>query len=89
MTCNTIIVQVNIRKEGKKMSKRNLKIDLEEMMWQKRIKSISELSRKSGISRPTLYRIIKGEFDSLNVSTLINLCDSLDCEINDLLVIKE
>lgn len=69
--------------------KHNIEIDLEEMMWKKRIKTISALSEKSGISRHTLHRIKNGEVDKLNVSTLISLCEALDCELPDLLVRKK
>lgn len=71
------------------MKKTNIKIDLEEIMWQKRIKSISQLAAKSGVSRPTLYRISKGDIHTINVSTLISLCNALECQVNDLLVIEK
>lgn len=67
----------------------NIKVELEELMWKKRIKTISRLSDISGISRPTLYRVAKGEIDRINVSTLIMLCNALECEIQDLLVLKK
>ncbi|NRD80328.1 helix-turn-helix transcriptional regulator [Bacillus sp. BRMEA1] len=66
-----------------------IKIGLDELMWQKRIKNISQLAEKSGISRPTLYRISKGEINKINVSTLISLCNALECQVNDLLVIEK
>lgn len=62
-----------------------IKIDLEEMMWKNRIKSISELSEMTKISRPTLTRLVKGESERLDLVTLSTLCKILDCEVSDIL----
>lgn len=62
-----------------------IRIDLEEMMWRKRIKSINELSELTKISRPTLTRLLKCQSERLDLSTLSVLCEVLDCEISDIL----
>jgi DNA-binding Xre family transcriptional regulator len=59
--------------------------NLEELMWQSRIKSIHQLSEKTGISRETLTAIKDNKRESVRLGTLIKLCDHLNCSINDLL----
>lgn len=63
----------------------NIKITLEDVMWEKRIKSVNELSRRTGISRPTLVRLINGESESIHLSTISTLCKELGCKVSDLL----
>lgn len=62
--------------------------NLEEQMWQARIKSINELSLKTGISRPALSAWKEGNVKMLNLNTLQKLCKTFDCQINDLISLK-
>lgn len=66
-----------------------IKIDLDNLMWEKRIKSITELSKKSKVSRPTIAKWKNNDVDRVELNVLEKLCDSLDCEIGDLLVLKK
>lgn len=59
--------------------------NLENVMWDKRVKSINQLSEMTGIGRPTLTAILKNTTQSVRLGTIITLCDHLDCDINDLL----
>lgn len=65
-----------------------LKINLEELMWQKRIKSISKLSEMTGISRQTLHRLSDNKSAGVQLSTLETLCKALDCDIDELIIKK-
>jgi putative transcriptional regulator len=62
-----------------------IKIDLENMMWEKRIRSVSELSEKSKVSRPTITNWRKGSVDRIELEVLEKLCTALDCEVSDLI----
>lgn len=63
-----------------------IKIDLDNLMWEKRIKSISELSEKSKVSRPTISNWRKGAVDRIELDVLEKLCNALNCEVGDLIV---
>lgn len=67
----------------------NIKIELEEMMWKRKIKSVNQLSKLTGLSRQTLTRLIKGEADRIGLDTLETLCNVLECDVTDLIVRKK
>lgn len=69
--------------------KHNMKIRLEDLMWEKRVKSINSLSTATEISRQTLHRIYNNESDGIRLETIEKLCNYLDCEIEELLVIEK
>jgi DNA-binding Xre family transcriptional regulator len=48
------------------------------------IYSISELSRKTELSLPTLYKIERGELDDTLYGTLKKVAEILHCSISDL-----
>jgi len=73
----------------KRVINHNIKIQLEDLMWQNRIKSINQLSEITKISRETLSRLKKNEAMGINLDTLETLCFHLNCEITDLLVRKQ
>ena len=61
---------------------------LEELMWGARIKTISELSERTKISRQTLTSMKNGNIKRLHLSTVYTLCTFFDCGIDDLIEIK-
>jgi len=58
---------------------------LEDLMWENRIKSISQVSEETGITRPTLTRWRDNKSDGIRLETLEKLCDYFNCDIQDLL----
>ena len=64
-----------------------IQIKLEDMMWRRRIRSISRLARLAGLSRQTVDALynrphrVKG----FRLETLEGLCRALDCRIEDLI----
>ena len=66
--------------------KHNIKIELEEMMWKRRVKSVNQLSKMTGLARTTITRILKGEAEQISFETLEKLCDVLQCDVADLIV---
>lgn len=58
-------------------------------MGERRIKSIHELSRLTGISRPTLTRIYNDESDRMDFGTITTLCDFFNVSLGELLVMEE
>jgi putative transcriptional regulator len=63
-------------------------IRLLEVMGKKGIRTIKEVHEKSGLSRKAVTKIINKETKKISTDTLARLCKALDCEINDLVVIK-
>lgn len=64
-----------------------IRIKLEDMMWRRRIRSISRIARLAGLSRQTVDALynrphrVKG----FRLETLEGLCRALDCRIEDLI----
>lgn len=46
--------------------------------------SISELARKSGVSRATLSRMINNHSNGINLQTISRICKALSCQPGDL-----
>ena len=64
-----------------------IRIKLEDMMWRRRIRSISRIARLAGLSRQTVDALynrphrVKG----FRLETLEGLCRALECRIEDLI----
>lgn len=63
--------------------------NLEDLMWEHRVKSINELSEKTKISRPTLTAMKKGTLRMISLSTIYTLCKEFGCGIDDLIQLKK
>lgn len=68
---------------------KKVKIKLEDLMWNKRVKSINELSEKTGLARPTLHKLQKNESSMISFSTIETLCNYLKCGLDELLELEE
>lgn len=66
-----------------------IRINLENLMWEHRIVSTSELSKKSKISRPTIDNWRKGSVSRIELGVLEKFCKTFDCEISDLIVLEK
>lgn len=66
----------------------NVRFNLEDMMWRKRVPSINQLSKETKISLPTLYKIKNNNQVLIHLETIETLCNYFDCEVNDLIVYK-
>ena len=66
-----------------------IRIDLENLMWEKRIKTIEELSLKSKVSRPTIANWKKSNVERIELEVLEKLCEALDCDISDLIILEK
>ncbi len=64
-----------------------IKIKLQDMMWQRRVPSISELSRRAGISRQTVDALYNRseKVKGIQFDTLEGLCRALGCGVEDLI----
>lgn len=65
-----------------------LEIRLLECMAKKNKRIVTELAKESGVNVNVLYGLLNGHKRSLRTDTLIKLCDALDCEVHELLVLK-
>lgn len=66
------------------MIKSNLRI----LMAEHRIDGVSDLMKKSNLSRNAINRLYKekeGELEGVTLKTLITLCDTFACKLSDLL----
>lgn len=61
------------------------KFRLHILMGEKKIRSISQLSQETGLSRPTLTRIYNNETNRVEFETIEKLCLFFNCGINDLI----
>lgn len=61
-------------------------IKLEDMMWRRRIRSVSRLARLAGLSRQTVDALYNrpDRVKGFRLETLEGLCRALDCRIEDL-----
>ncbi|MDE2999788.1 MAG: helix-turn-helix transcriptional regulator [Gemmatimonadota bacterium] len=62
-------------------------IKLEDMMWRRRIRSVSRLARLAGLSRQTVDALYNrpNRVKGFRLETLEGLCRALDCRIEDLI----
>lgn len=64
-----------------------IKVKLQDMMWEKRIRTLAQLVRDTGISRTALDRLYnKPEMvEGIQFKTLDRLCKVLHCNVQDLI----
>lgn len=68
---------------------RKVRTRLHILMGEKKIRSINQLSKETGITRATLTRIYDEEANQLDFQTIGKLCTFFECEIGDLLYLDE
>lgn len=62
-----------------------LKVKLSYLMIDHKIKSVAELSRRTGINRTTLSKLTDYKNpETVGLEILIKLCNFFDCSLNDL-----
>ena len=61
-----------------------IKNKLSAIMGEKRIK-MSELSRMTGLSYQTVFRVYYDKTQSIDFSTLSKICWALECDVADIL----
>ncbi|MEC2070309.1 MULTISPECIES: helix-turn-helix domain-containing protein [Alkalihalophilus] len=67
---------------------RKIQFNLHTLMGKNKIKSINELSKRTGISRPTLTKIYDNETTRVEFDTLQKLCDFFDCDLEELMYLE-
>jgi putative transcriptional regulator len=66
-----------------------IKIDVRiDELLEKRDRSFYWLSKQTGVSYTTLWRLKKGKALGINFATLIKLCIALDCTPGDVMTLK-
>lgn len=63
------------------------RVILKEYLSRKGIK-ISWLSEKSGVARPALSNLINNKTDGIKFDTIENICEALECNIEDILALE-
>lgn len=58
------------------------------LLGQRKLK-ISEVHRKTGISRTTLTKLYYGEENAVSYTVLAKLCTALNCEVADILEVQQ
>lgn len=71
------------------MSEPTLEVHLLEMMGKRNIRTIKELSQRSGLSRKPISEVLNRNTHRMKTDTIVKLCLALECEIGDLLVLKK
>lgn len=49
--------------------------------------SMAEISRKTGLSRTTIYSILHG--DNFTIKSMMKLCDALNCKLSDVMSLQD
>lgn len=64
-----------------------IKVKLQDMMWQKRVKSVSELARQAGVSRQTVDALYNraNQVKGIQFETLDRLCRAMACQVDELI----
>lgn len=65
-----------------------IKVNLLQLMLDKDIRTVKELSEKTGISLKTLYAMSNEKTTRMDFNTITKLCEFFECEISELLVFK-
>jgi len=73
------------------MKKRQGKVksNLHVLMGKRKIRSLNQLARETGLSRPTIDRIYHDKADRVELETMYNLCKFFDCTVGDLYTIDD
>ena len=67
---------------------RSIKVNLDLLLVQRR-KSLTELSEDVGITLANLSILKRGKAKAIRFSTLVAICEALDCEPGDLLELEQ
>ncbi|MBQ2661917.1 MAG: helix-turn-helix transcriptional regulator [Clostridia bacterium] len=60
-----------------------------DVMLAKRKMSVTELSERVGITLANMSVLKNGKAKAIKISTLIKLCEALDCQVGDILEYKK
>lgn len=64
-----------------------IEVQIDELL-EKQKRSFYWLSKQTGVSHTTLWRLKKGKALGINFVTLEKICEALDCQPGDILRIK-
>ncbi len=67
---------------------KSIKVNLDLLLVQRK-KSLTELSEEVGITMANLSTLKRGKGKAIRFSTLLALCEALDCQPGDLLQLEE
>ena len=70
------------------MMSKTIKINLDMVMLQRKM-SLTELSERVGITMANLSTLKTGKAKAIRFSTLLALCEALNCEPGDLIQLEE
>ena len=63
-----------------------LKIRIGYIMLDKKIKTVAELSRQTGINKNTINKLVnENKPETLTLENILKLCDFFDCKLSDLI----
>ncbi|PWU66557.1 XRE family transcriptional regulator [Gracilibacillus dipsosauri] len=71
------------------MNMSNIKINLLQLMLDNNIRTVKEVSEKTGISLKSLYGMANEKTTRIDFKTVVKLCEFFDCDIKDLFVYKK
>lgn len=64
-------------------------IKLYEMMAKRDIRTIKELSKKTGVTERIISGILNKKTTGLRLSTIVKFCEVLDCSLEELIVLPD
>jgi len=65
-----------------------IEIDLHRLMRDRNIKTIENLSIKTGLSRKAISQALNKKQHTMKTDTIAKLCVALDCTVDELLILR-
>lgn len=65
-----------------------VEVRLLEMMGRANVRTIKQLSEKTGLSRKAISAAVNNRSHRMHTDTIAKLCHALDCEVGELLKLK-
>lgn len=59
------------------------------LMAKRNVRTVTELHQLTGVSRVTLSKVLNGKVDSISLSTIIRICQGLNCEVGELVKVQK
>ena len=74
--------------ENEKKDEKKFDSKIKYLVVAKGYNSIMDFSKKEKVSYPQLRKLMHGTAITVDVQFLITVCDKLDCQIEDLIILK-
>lgn len=67
---------------------KKININIQDLL-DKEERNIAWLSRQTGLNYSALHKFVNNQTNSVNFDTIIKVCDALNCDIKDIIELKD